>query len=329
MSLRIIKAGIADTLQDTGRYGYQSCGINPSGAMDKYALQVANALVGNELAEAALELHFPAPVLLFMRPALIALTGADFSPVVNGEPVPLRQCILVNKHDALQFTRPRSGARAYLAVAGGFQTEAWLGSRSTHLKAGAGGYHGRKLEKGDEIGFNEHRDLSHLLSGKHFRIFPWSTGDIPGSKSSEIHVLPGHEWRRLTEAAAQQFERQPFQVSGQADRMGYRLAHEPLETMAGEELLSSPVSFGTVQLLPGGQLIVLMADHQATGGYPRLAHVITADHPKLAQLKTGDSFNFRLTDQAAAEEAYIVQQQQLRQLQQSCYLKLQQYGCVY
>lgn len=329
MSLRIIKAGILDTIQDLGRYGYQALGINPSGAMDKYALQTGNALVGNELHEAGIELHFPASVIMFTRPALIAVTGADFSPSINGEQIPLQQCILVNKNDALQFHQPVRGARAYLAVAGGLQTEAWLGSFSTHLKAGAGGFHGRKLEKGDEITFKSHKDYLHLLPGRDFRVLPWSLAERPVTQSSEIRVLTGHEWDRLTATAETQFTRQPFLVTKHADRMGYRLAHEPLETKPGEELLSSAVSFGTVQLLPDGKLIVLMADHQATGGYPRLAHVITADHPILAQLKTGDSFYFRLCSQSAAEDAYIQQQQQLRQLQQSCYLKLQQYGCVY
>lgn len=326
MSLRIIKAGILDTIQDLGRYGFLAGGINPSGAMDRYALQIANALVGNAAGEAGIELHFPAAVILFTEPALIALSGADFSPSINGEPVPMQQCIVVSKNDALQFHRPRKGARAYLAVAGGFLLEDWLGSRSTNLKAVAGGYHGRRLQKGDELLLNSKKDYGYLLPGKNFRVMPWAADNKYEELSSEIAVLPGHEWGRLTAEAKERFLHSPFLITKLADRMGYRLGNEPLTMVPGEEIISSAVSMGTIQLLPDGKLIVLMADHQTTGGYPRLAHVITAHHSKLAQLKSGDAVYFRLTDTLTAEELLARQQQHLRQLQHACTLKLQQYG---
>src|SRR5689334_12188357 len=143
MSLTIIKAGIQDTIQDLGRYGHQHLGINPSGAMDKYAMQLANMLVGNDPAEAVLEMHFPASVFLFKKDAMIAITGADFSPSINGEPIPSGHAIIVNKNDVLQFHKPVNGSRAYLAVKGGYAIAPWLNSRSTHLKAAAGGFFGR------------------------------------------------------------------------------------------------------------------------------------------------------------------------------------------
>lgn len=326
MSLRIIKAGLLDTIQDLGRFGFLASGINPSGAMDRYALQLANALVGNAPGEAGIELHFPASVILFTRPALIALSGADFSPSINGEPVPMQQGIVVNKNDALQFHRPVKGARAYIAVAGGFQLEDWLGSYSTNLKAVAGGFHGRRLQKGDEIVLNGKKEYGYLLPGKNFRVLPWAADNKYEEESSEIAVLPGHEWGRLTEEARERLLHSPFLITKLADRMGYRLGNEPLSVLPGEDILSSAVNRGTIQLLPDGKLIVLMADHQTTGGYPRIAHVITADHSKLAQLKSGDSVYFRLTDMATAEEKLTRQQQHLRQLQHACTLKLQQYG---
>src|SRR5512144_2328111 len=151
MSLKIIKAGILDTIQDMGGFGQQYLGINPAGAMDKYAMQVTNVLVGNQPGEATIEMHFPASVFMFTQPALIALGGADFSASINGEPVPSRHAIVVGKNDVLQFHKPVSGARAYLAVGGGFAIHKWMNSCSTHLKVKAGGYKGRNLHKDDEL----------------------------------------------------------------------------------------------------------------------------------------------------------------------------------
>ncbi len=326
MSLRIIKAGIQDTVQDLGRYGYQQAGINPSGAMDRYALQVANALLGNELHEAVLELHFPSSVILFTRPLMIAITGANFSPSINGEPVPLNQCIVVNKNDAFQFHRPVSGARAYLAVQGGFQINHWLESLSTNLKAAAGGYEGRSLRKGDELICRTEKEYTKWLNGKNFRVLPWTADYQSGDNSKEISIIPGKEWDRLPAASRERLLETPFLITKLADRMGFHLGNEPLDILPGEELVSSAVTFGTVQLLPDGKLIILMADHQTTGGYPRVAHVITAHHSRLAQKKSGEALHFRMTDLATAEGLMQKQQQHIKQLQNACLFKLQPYA---
>ncbi len=326
MSLRIIKAGIQDTVQDLGRYGYQQSGINPSGAMDRYALQVANALLGNDLNEAGLELHFPAPVLLFTRPLMIAITGADFAPSINGEPVPLNQCIVVNKNDALQFHRPVTGARAYVSVQGGFQLEPWLDSLSTNLKAIAGGYEGRSLRKGDELICRTGKDFRYLLNGKKFRVLPWTADHQSGDKQEEICILPGNEWERLTAESRERFLKTPFLLTKLADRMGFHLGNEPLAILPGEELVSAAVTFGTIQLLPDGKLIILMADHQTTGGYPRVAHVIGAHHSRLAQKRTGEAVHFRMTELTTAEKLLQQQQQHIKQLQNACLFKLQSYA---
>lgn len=326
MSLRIIKAGIQDTVQDLGRYGYQQAGIHPSGAMDRYALQVANALVGNPLPEAVLEIHFPAPVILFTRPLLIALTGAHFSPSINGEPVPVNQCIVVNKHDTLQFHHPVKGTRCYLSVQGGFRLDPWLGSRSTSLKAGAGGYEGRNLRKGDELICNTESDYHLFLKDKNYRVLPWTIEYEPADADTDIGILPGHEWDRLTAAAKERILQTPFLITRQADRMGYHLGNEPLEVVSGEELVSAAVNFGTIQLLPDGKLIILMADHQTTGGYPRVAHVISAHHSRLAQAGPGQALRFRLMDPEEAEQKLQQQQQHIKQLQYACLFKLQSYA---
>lgn len=323
MNLRIIKPGVLDSLQDQGRYGWQQLGINPGGAMDRYAARVANVLVGNDPMEAVIEMHFPASTYFFEKPALIAVAGADFSASVNGEPVPCCAPVLVSKFSILQFHTVVHGARSYLAVHGGFALEPWLNSNSTHLKAGIGGFEGRSLQKDDDIPMRTEIDFSSRLQKKEFEILPWKTDMAAGEDAAgEIAVLPGHEWERLDEASRELFLRQEVVISHQSDRMGYGLRSGVLQTTTNEEMVSSAVNFGTVQLLPDGQMIVLMADHQTAGGYPRIAHVITAHHHRLAQLKPGDRFRFRMVDQTEAESLLIRQQQQLLQLQNACSFKI-------
>ncbi len=249
MNLRIIKPGVMDTVQDMGRYGWQHLGINPGGAMDKLSAQIANILVGNETNEAVIELHFPAAAFFFEQPSLIAISGADFSANVNGEEVPGMRPILVSKYSILQFHGVKNGARSYLAVHGGLAIPSWLNSFSTLIKAGAGGFKGRALQKDDEIGFRTEVDLSRLLAKKEFEILPWKADDDWGNNNAEqILALPGHEWNRLNDHSKQKFFDQAFLISGHSDRMGYHLKGDALSTIASEEAISSAVSFGTVQL---------------------------------------------------------------------------------
>lgn len=325
MSLKVIKAGLLDSIQDAGRFGRQYLGVNPSGAMDKYAMQVANALVGNPPGEAVIELHFPASVFLFTAPALIALSGADFSASINGEPVPSLHCIAVNKNDVLQFHRPLNGARAYLAVRGGIEAEKWMNSKSTNLKAGKGGFAGRCLLKDDEIITCRQNTCRPFLPAEEFIVLPWSADINALEESKEIFVLKGPEWDRLTPDAQRLFTSTPFIMTKQSDRMGYRLLNDPLTATTDEEMVSSPVCFGTIQLLPDGKLIVLVADHQTAGGYPRIAQVITAHHSRLAQLTAGDGAWFSITDHQTAEAMLVQQQRHLLQLQNACTFRLEEY----
>lgn len=323
MSLKIIKAGIQDTIQDMGRYGLQHFGINPTGAMDKYAMQLANLLAGNKTDEAVIEMHFPASVFMFAQPAIISLSGADFSASINGEPVPNLHPIIVCKNDVLQFHKPVNGARAYLAVHDGFVLHKWMNSYSTHLKAKAGGFNGRIFQKDDELLFR--KPFSSPGKQNDFIVLPWKADSSWDSDQKEILILPGNEWERLTAESKENFLMTSFVITNQSDRMGYRLNNIPLPVMSNEEIISSAVSFGTVQLLPDGKLIILMADHQTTGGYPRVAHVISAHHSKLAQMKSGDKIHFKLADQQTAEELYIKQHQHLLHLQNACTFRLEEY----
>ncbi|MFT3823255.1 MAG: biotin-dependent carboxyltransferase family protein [Chitinophagaceae bacterium] len=327
MSITVIKPGIMDTLQDQGRNGYSHWGINPGGAMDPYAARVANMLVGNNSPEAVLEMHFPAPQLLFEQNALIALTGADFSATLNDELLPLWHPIIVRKNTILHFPKWQQGARCYLAVHGGFSVSRWLDSYSTNLKAGAGGFRGRKLEKNDELQFKDSAMyVAGLLpEGKDYRFLKWRAGTgHTYLHPNEIHFTKGHEWELLTTAAQKDLQQNNFIIHPSSDRMGYHLRSTALQLSQPREMVSSGVGFGTVQLLPNGQLIVLMADHQTTGGYPRIGHIINAHLPKLAQLRAGDTFQFVLTDQETAEEWWLAQQQELNILQEACFDHLNQ-----
>jgi antagonist of KipI len=322
MSLRIIKGGIQDTIQDLGRFGYQHLGINPGGVMDRLSAQIANALVGNPVDEAVIELHFPAAEIFFEHPALITITGADFMASVNGDEIPCLQPIAVSKYSILQFYRLRAGARAYLAVQGGFDIPKWFNSYSTNIKAMAGGYKGKTLQKDDEIRIRDHAELSVLLGKKEYHIFPWKASMNWNDEEEKILVVTGNEWNRLTSKSKERFLQKPFLITNQSDRMGYRLHGRALTMKKEEELVSSAVCFGTIQLLPEGQPIVLMADHQTTGGYPRIAHVISAHHSRMAQLRAGESIQFELTDQSTAEKLLLKQKQHLLQLQNACKFRL-------
>lgn len=327
MNLRIIKGGILDSIQDNGRYGFQHLGLNPGGTMDKLAAQIGNILVGNSLNEAVIELHFPASEYFFEQTALIAITGADFMACINGDEVPCHQPIIVRKFSILQFYRMKSGARAYISVRGGFDIPSWFNSHSTNLKAMAGGYKGRILQKDDEIGLQTYAILDSILAKKEYHVFPWKadTG-WEDNQVTELLAIPGKEWQQLTAPSKESLEQASFMITSQSDRMGYRLTGQSLFLQTKEELVSSAVSFGTVQLLPDGQLIVLMADHQTTGGYPRVAHVISAHHSRLAQLNPGERIQFRFCDHAVAESMLAKQQQHVLQLEHACKFKLEGLG---
>ena len=317
---------MADSFQDLGRFGLQHLGINPTGAMDKFAASMANVLVGNAPEVPVIEMHFPASIFLIQQPALLALSGADFSATLNGEPLSLHQPVIVNKNSVIQFQKPKKGSRAYMAVHGGYEIPQWLNSGSTNLKVRVGGYYGRNLQKDDEIAINQDCDFSNLISDKDWFVFPWQADAAWGDVSiDEVFILPGNEWNWLTEESQENFLQQDFVITPNSDRMGYRLSAGLLNSKVSEELISSAVCFGTVQLLPDGRLIVLMADHQTTGGYPRIAHIITAHHSKLAQLKPGDKIRFRTTNLETAEELLRKQNQHINLLKNSCQLKLNEY----
>ncbi len=322
MSLKVIKAGLLDTVQDTGRWGYQYLGVNVSGAMDRFSAQLANALLGKELNQPVIEMHFPAATYQFLEPAIICLAGADFSPTVNGELIPIHQPVSVPKDAILTCKAWKAGARCYLATLSSITIDSWLNSYSTATKVGVGGYKGRALQEGDVIGLTPTGAIPSAIPAATVAPLHWTAEGVH-FHCPEMQFVVGNEWYELSTAMQRQFLNQSFAISSSSDRIGYRLVGEPLHTKQPISLVSAAVCFGTIQLLPNGQLVVLMADHQTTGGYPRIGHVISAHLPHLAQANPGDTFRFALTNTKAAEEKLVAQQKYLVQLQNACKFKIE------
>ena len=296
--LRVEKPGLLTTVQDLGRPGHRAFGVPPSGALDRFAFAAANRLVGNPDGAAGLECALTGPVLLALEPCLIAITGADFTPLINGAEIPLWTGVYVAAGERLSFGGRRWGARCYIAVAGGLSGRRWLGSYSTYLLVEKGGFDGRTLETGDEL-----RPAAPpprpLVSGRHLsqRLLP------PYGRDPALAALPGPHHARLARPSRTAFWRSGFEVTRDADRMGFRLQGPQLEA-TGRELLSLGLTMGAVQLPAGGQPILLMADHQTAGGYPVIAGVARSALPLAAQLLPGDRLPFTEVGLAEAQDAW-------------------------
>lgn len=301
--MEIIKAGILDSFQDRGRYGYAHLGVGAGGCMDRLAGRLANILVGNENGEAVLEMHFPAPMLHFVKGATIALTGGNFSAIANGVALPLNRKIDLPPGAKLQFTQKQTGQRCYLGVAGGWQLSKVLGSYSTHIKAGFGGWQGRSLKTGDHIPLRN----SHVLIGTDPVISKWFVYTDLFYGKGPIRVVPGPEWDWLSYAAKKTLLNDGFTISRHSDRMGYHLNGPVIQSEKKDELLSSAVLPGTLQLLPNGNPLLLMADCQTTGGYPRILQVAMVDMPRLAQMGAGELLQFEIIDVNRAADLLQVQ----------------------
>jgi len=306
VTLRILRPGILMTVQDEGRHGYQHVGLCPGGAMDPVALALANALVGNDVDEAALELTILGPDLEFGADTLIALCGAEFDANI-----PLNRPVWVEAGKLVHIGRAMRGARGYLAVAGGLPIEPVLGSRSTYLPGRFGGHDGRTLRRGDAIPLAANvaalsQERFEKLKGKNGRSVRWWAPPLtaPDREPILLHVIEGEHYGHFEAAAQRAFLDTIWSVGSESNRMGFRLGGAPLARPAAgdNEILSGPTCLGTVQVPASGQPIVLMADHQTTGGYPRIAEIAHADVPRLAQLAPGGRLHFaRCSLESAAD----------------------------
>ncbi|SDX00939.1 biotin-dependent carboxylase uncharacterized domain-containing protein [Marinococcus luteus] len=301
------KAGLFTTVQDTGRTGYQHLGVPASGAMDMYALQMGNALCGNHLGAAGLELTLMGPTLTFHEKTVIAVTGGNLQPAVNKESIPMWATRKVYAGDELTFNGPAQGARAYLCIEGGIEVPMVLGSRSTYTKGGIGGMEGRELESGDIL----YRGTVHSKPKPFERRLP-AAGIPVYEKQQTLRVVAGPEFDTLTTEAGAMLLREAYVVTQEADRMGIRLRGPEVSFHHTGDIISDGVAFGTIQLASDGQPMILMADRQTTGGYARVLNVISADLLKAAQLQPNATVKF---EQVTLEEAKIAFRQLHRSLE--------------
>ena len=303
VTLRVLRPGLHTTVQDLGRYGLQHLGVVPCGAMDAVAHRLANALVGNAAEAATLECTVIGPELLFEDAALVALCGAAFEATIAGEAVPQNRPLLLGAGTRLRVGRALQGARGYLAVAGGIRVPAVLGSHSTYVPAGFGGFEGRALRGGDTLPLDaaapalaaqRFARLKQVRRGAGFSSSAWrvSALTLPHEGSVTVRAMEGRHYAQFDAASRRAFFEQPWRVSQDSNRMGYRLAGPALARRGAGDLLSEPTCLGTVQAPGDGSVIVLMADHQTTGGYPKIAEVAGADVPLLSQVAPGGALRF-------------------------------------
>jgi antagonist of KipI len=293
--LRVLQPGLFSTVQDLGRPHAAQAGVSPGGAMDRFAHRAANLLAGNEAGAATIECTVRGPRLAAEGACLIAIAGADLDPRVNGEPVETWTSIALREGDELAFGTRRWGARAYIAIAGGVGADRWLGSRSTDLVAGRGGMQGRPIQAGDLIAAaGTASDAG--VGRRHL-----SLSALPAYGDPALRVIEGPHFKSLDVESRARLLDSPFQVSRDADRMGFRLDGGPLNG-PDADVLSFGLVAGAVQVPPGGRPILLMAAHQTAGGYPVVATVISASMPVASQLVPGDVLRFvSVSPQAALE----------------------------
>lgn len=308
MSFTVINPGLLTTVQDAGRVGYQQFGVSVSGVTDPRAMKIANILVGNDENEAVLECTMMGPQLRFNKANVVAVTGGDLGPTLDGQPVASYAAFVVREGQTLRFTGLRTGCRAYIAFAGGLDIPLVMGSRSTYMKAKIGGLDGRKLEKNDEIGFRApNPDVLNLVQR---RIAP----EVTARNAYTVRVLMGPQDDRFTQAGIDTFLGETYTVTNEFDRMGCRMDGPEIEHKNGGDIISDGIAFGAIQIPTAGKPIIMLADRQTTGGYTKIANVITADFRIIGQLKGGDRVRFVKTTIEAAQDALLTEREALRAL---------------
>lgn len=295
--IKVIKPGLQTTVQDFGRFGHYAIGMPPSGAMDKYSYTIANFLVGNQDNAAALELTYMGPELEFQVATTIAVCGGVLPPKVNGNPVPMWEAIEVKSGDRLTFDLLREGARTYVAVAGGIDVPAVMGSRSTYTLCGVGGYHGRALQEGDMVALGQDQKspgkLGVALPDKWKPVF---------SSVLDVHVVVGLYSYRLIPESLAEFLSVEWTITPEANRIGYRYRGTRLNFVPRDQPFgagSNPSNvvdcgypIGSIQVPDGVEPIILLNDAVTGGGYATVATVISPDLDKVAQSRTNQRAHF-------------------------------------
>jgi antagonist of KipI len=297
------------TVQDTGRWGFQSRGVPVAGPMDPVSHRLANALVGNSRGAALLEITLIGPELEFEDERLVAVAGADFDLLLDDRHVPTSAPFIVSAGSRLRFGARRLGARAYLAVSGGIAVPPVLGSRSTHLVSAMGGMSGRALTSGDRLTLGDSALPQGTALAPQVAVVP-----LP-DRQGTVRVLPGPQQDYFAPDALDVLQSAPYTVARNSDRMGFRLQGPRLVHVRGADIVSDATPLGVLQIPASGQPILLMADRQTTGGYPKLATVISADMAIAGQLAPDDSVRFVVCTPADAMKALIAQERVLMGLE--------------
>jgi antagonist of KipI len=308
MSLRVIAPGLLTTIQDLGRTGSRHLGVGRAGALDAYSHAIANLLVGNPVDRATLEINLAGPTLACTRAAIIAVCGADIEARIGGQALPGWRPVRVPAGATVTLGACRRGARAYLAVAGGFTVAPVLGSASTDLRGGFGGIGGRALQRGDMLPVP-----SLPVAIDAVRIPGWwvdSSPELQWDVPAVARVLPPSD----SEPSPRALFNAPWRITSASDRQGLRMDGRMLAPVDSSERISEPVAPGTIQLPADGQPIVLLADAQSHGGYPRIGHVIRADWPRLGQLRPGETLRFRPCTHGEARQARLDQVRRLARI---------------
>ena len=313
MSLIVERAGFFSSVQDLGRAGFRQFGVSTSGALDSFALRVANLLVGNEDGAAGLEITFGGLQLRFQDEGIVAWCGGEFDVHIGVAPLPAGHAALVRPGDELKFGRPQIGCRCWLAISGGIDVAPILGSRSTDLRANFGGLDGRVLRHGDILPLGPWPGSSRDV-GATERISSWTAPHdwvSPAKRNPILRVIRGVDWNRFNASTLQRFTSERFAISPDSDRMGARLDGPELKREDDVILISEAVAPGTIQVPPDGKPILLLQDCQTIGGYPKIAQVITFDLGIAAQLRAGDHVRFSEVSMADAHRLVVERDREL------------------
>ncbi|MGM9924473.1 MAG: biotin-dependent carboxyltransferase family protein [Bacillus sp. (in: firmicutes)] len=308
------KPGLLTSIQDKGRYGFQKYGVVASGVMDNYAHRIANLLVGNDEEDAVIEISLTGPELFFEEPCTIAICGGDFSPHLNGKAVGTWRPLSIQKDSVLTFKAAKKGCRAYIALAEGLAIEEVLDSKSTYLRGQLGGFGGRALQANDKLRTKQSNKTPLVETPNWFVASDYIP--VPG-QCALIRAIKGRQYDWFSEDSKKALFSSHFTVTNESDRMGYRLNGAKLELDNAEEMISEAVSFGTIQVPGEGNPIVLLADRQTTGGYPKIGQIATVDLPVMAQLKPGDQLRFVEITIAEAQRLWLEQERQIQMIKQA------------
>ncbi len=308
MSLIEVRApGLLTTVQDLGREGFGPMGVSPSGAADPIALRMGNRLAGNAERVAALEMTLLGGTFVFPERSEIALTGADFNATLDGHSVEMWSSLEVRQGQTLRLGPTRAGARCYLCVRGGIDVKLFLGSASTHLLSGLGGFEGRALRKGDVLRIGTVAGSFRTFRKR--KVAARVVAQLQPRKVLRVTAGPQSEW--FSEEARKILYAGTYRVAEESNRMGLRLEGAAITSAAGGEMLSEGVCLGAVQITASGLPIILFVEQQTTGGYPKIANVISADLSSLGQLRPRDEIRFEQVDMESARTLFVEQQKLL------------------